>query len=152
MLAFAVCSPLAVAIVRRGGADFALTVSMAGAILGTLLRSAGGLPAALLGTAVMGLFLTIGNVVVPLIISREFPPERVHFMTGVYTSAINVGTMTVTLATDRSRRGSVAGSGRRLGGLRGRGARGLDRPPRASRSVPAHPEPDRTSSVRRARA
>jgi MFS transporter, CP family, cyanate transporter len=99
VLAFAVCAPLAVAIVRRGGADFALTVCLAGGIAGVLVRSIGGLPAALIGTALMGLFLTIGNVVVPLLIAREFPPERVHFMTGVYTSAINVGTMTVTLAT-----------------------------------------------------
>jgi MFS transporter, CP family, cyanate transporter len=99
VLAFAVCAPLAVAIIRRGGADFALTVCLAGAIVGTLVRSAGGLVPALVGTAVMGLFLTIGNVVVPLIIAREFPPQRVHLMTGVYTSAINVGTMTVTVAT-----------------------------------------------------
>lgn len=99
VLAFAVCSPLAVAVVRRGGAGFAFSVSMAGALAGVLVRSAGGLPAALVGTAIMGLFLTVGNVVVPLIIAREFPPQRVHFMTGVYTSAINVGTMTVTLAT-----------------------------------------------------
>jgi CP family cyanate transporter-like MFS transporter len=99
VLAFAVCSPLAVAVVRRGGADFALAVSLIGAVIGCLIRSADGFIAALIGTAVIGIFLTIGNVVVPVVIAREFPPERVHFMTGVYTSAINVGTMTVTVAT-----------------------------------------------------
>lgn len=99
VLAFAVCAPIAIAVIRRGGPDLALTVTLAGAIVGCLVRSAGGLPAALVGTAIIGLFLTIGNVVVPVIIAREFPPHRVHMMTGVYTSAINVGTMTVTVAT-----------------------------------------------------
>ncbi len=99
VLAFAICSPIAVWVIRRGGIDFALSLCLAGAILGCLIRSAGGLSAALIGTAVIGLFLTIGNVVVPIIIAREFPRERAHFMTGVYTSAINVGTMTVTFAT-----------------------------------------------------
>ncbi len=98
VIAFAVCTPLAIAVIRRG-ADFALTLSMVGAIVGCLIRSAGGLPAALVGTAVLGVFLTIGNVVVPVVIAREFPPHRVHMMTGVYTSSINVGTMSVTLAT-----------------------------------------------------
>jgi CP family cyanate transporter-like MFS transporter len=99
VLAFAICSPLSVWVIRRGGIDFALSLCLAGAIVGCLIRSAGGLTAALVGTAVIGLFLTIGNVVVPIIIAREFPPERAHFMTGVYTSAINIGTMTVTFAT-----------------------------------------------------
>ncbi|MEN2738464.1 MFS transporter [Microbacterium sp. X-17] len=99
VLAFALCSPLAVAIIRRGGADFALSVCLIGGIAGTLVRSAGSLAAALVGTAIIGLFLTIGNVVVPLIIAREFPPERVQVMSGVYASALNVGTMTVTIAT-----------------------------------------------------
>ncbi|MFT4210984.1 MAG: MFS transporter [Microbacterium sp.] len=99
VIAFAVCSPLAVAVIRRGGADFALSVSMAGAVVGCLVRSAGGVPAALVGTAIIGVFLTIGNVVVPVVIAREFPPHRVHMMTGVYTSAINIGTMSVTVAT-----------------------------------------------------
>ncbi len=99
VLAFAVCSPLAVAVIRRGGADFALAVSMTGAVAGCLLLSVDGFASAIVVTAILGVFLTIGNVVVPVVIAREFPPRRVHFMTGVYTSAINVGTMTVTLAT-----------------------------------------------------
>lgn len=99
VLAFAICSPIAVWVIRRGGVDFALSLCVTGAIIGCLVRSAGGLPAALIGTAIIGLFLTVGNVVVPIIIANEFPRERAHFMTGVYTSAINVGTMTVTLAT-----------------------------------------------------
>lgn len=99
VLAFAVCAPLAVVLIRRCGADLALTIALAGSVAGCLVRSLGGITAAMIGTAMIGLFLTIGNVVVPIIIKREYPPARVAFMTGVYTSAINVGTMIVTLAT-----------------------------------------------------
>ncbi len=99
VLCFAVFAPVAIAVVRRGGADFALTVTLVGAVIGCLIRPLGGIAWALIGTAVMGVFLTIGNVVVPILVGREFEPRRVHTMTGVYTSALNVGTMTVTLAT-----------------------------------------------------
>ncbi len=99
VLLFGLCSPLAVWVQRRVGADAALTICLGGAVLACLLRSSGGLATALVGTALLGAFITIGNVVVPAIISREYSPERAHVMTGVYTSAINVGTMTVTLAT-----------------------------------------------------
>jgi MFS transporter, CP family, cyanate transporter len=99
VLAFAVCAPLAVALIRRCGADLALTIALGGSVVGCLVRSLGGLPAAMIGTAMIGVFLTIGNVVVPIIIKREYAASRVAFMTGVYTSAINLGTMVVTLAT-----------------------------------------------------
>lgn len=99
VLCFAVFSPAAVALIRRGGADFALSLTMIGAIAGALVRVAGGIPLALVGTAIMGVFLTVGNVVIPVIVGREFSAHRAHTMTGVFTAALNVGTMTVTLAT-----------------------------------------------------
>jgi len=99
VLAFALCAPLAVATIRRLGPDLALTLALAGAVVASVVRSAGGLPAVILGTALLGVFLTVGNVVVPLIIKREFPPARVPWVTSLFTSAMNVGTMTVTLAT-----------------------------------------------------
>lgn len=99
VLCFAVFSPAAVALIRRGGADFALTVTLAGAVVGCLVRAGGGIGFAIVGTAIMGMFLAVGNVVVPVIIGREYSAHRAHTMTGVYTSALNVGTMTVTLTT-----------------------------------------------------
>jgi len=81
------------------GSAFALTVSVAGAVFGCILRSAGGLPSALAGTVVLGVSVAIANVVVPLIIAREYPETRRHLMTGVYAAMMNVGTMTVTFAT-----------------------------------------------------
>lgn len=99
VLAFALCAPLAIAVVRRGGANFALSVSMIGAVLGCAVRSAGELRAVLLGTALIGVSLTIGNVAVPVVVSLGFPPKRVHAVTGVYIAAMNVGTMLVMMTT-----------------------------------------------------
>lgn len=99
VLCFAVFSPAAVALVRRGGTDFALAVTLAGATVGCLVRVAGGVPLALAGTAIMGMFLAVGNVVIPVIVGREFRAHRVHLMTGVYAAALNGGTMLATLLT-----------------------------------------------------
>jgi len=99
VLCFAVCSPAAIAIIRRTGPDLALTLTLIGVVAGSVLRSLDGIVVALLGTAVLGAFVTIGNVVLPIIIAREFDARRAHTMTGVYTSALNVGTMAVTIGT-----------------------------------------------------
>lgn len=99
VLCFAAFSPAAVALVRRGGADFALAVTLAGATIGCLVRIGGGVPLALAGTAVMGMFLAVGNVVIPVIVGREFRAHRAHVMTGVYAAALNGGTMLATLLT-----------------------------------------------------
>ncbi len=99
VLCFAVCAPMAIAIIRRAGADVALSLTLGGIVVGSVLRSLDGIALALVGTAVIGAFVTIGNVVLPIIIAREFSPRRAHTMTGVYTAALNVGTMTVTLST-----------------------------------------------------
>lgn len=99
VLCFAVFAPLAIAVIRRAGPDFALTLTLAGAVAGCVVRSLGGIETAIIGTAIMGVFLTIGNVVIPVIIGRDFSRARAHTMTGVYTSSLNVGTMLVTLTT-----------------------------------------------------
>ncbi|MGN6325483.1 MFS transporter [Pseudolysinimonas sp.] len=99
VLLFAVVTPLAVWVSRRFGPEFTLTLCLAGVVVACLVRSAGGLGAALVGTALLGLFITFGNVVIPVVISHEYPPARVPTMTSVYTASINVGTMTVTIAT-----------------------------------------------------
>jgi CP family cyanate transporter-like MFS transporter len=99
VLLFAIATPLAVWISRRFGAEFTLALCLAGVVVSCIVRSAGGLGFALVGTALLGLFITFGNVIIPVIISHEFPPRRVATMTSVYTAAINLGTMTVTVAT-----------------------------------------------------
>jgi len=99
VLVFAIATPLAVWISRRFGAEFTLALCLAGIVVSVLVRSAGGLGFALVGTAHLGLFITLGNVIIPVIIAHEYPPQRVATMTSVYTASINLGTMTVSVAT-----------------------------------------------------
>lgn len=99
VLCFAVCSPLAVSLIRRVGIDGAFTAAMLGALAGCLIRISGGVPALIGGTVVIGAFIAVGNVVVPMIIARDFASHRAHTMTSVFTSALNVGTMSATLTT-----------------------------------------------------
>lgn len=99
VLCFAVCAPLAVALVRRAGTSFSLSVAILGIAAGSALRSVGGIETALAGTVVIGVSLAVANVVVPVVIAREYPPSRRTLMTGIYAAAINVGTMSVTLTT-----------------------------------------------------
>lgn len=99
VLCFALATPLALLVIRRAGPDAAVTVTVVGVALGTILRSAGDLPAVVAGTVVIGVFITIGNVVVPVVIRRDVAPERVDLTTGVYTAALNIGSTITSLGT-----------------------------------------------------
>ncbi|MCU1526950.1 MAG: transporter [Frondihabitans sp.] len=99
VLCFSLASPLASSVIARLGAERAVTISLLGVLLGTLLRSAGGQFLLVFGTIVLGVSITVGNVVLPVVIRRDFSPERAGFITGVYTSALNVGSMITSLGT-----------------------------------------------------
>ncbi|WP_104181633.1 CynX/NimT family MFS transporter [Arthrobacter sp. B0490] len=99
VLCFAVMTPFASLFVGRAGANFATTTAILGVGVGSIVRSAGGLDATVAGTVIMGAFITIGNVVLPVIIRRDIAPGRVGIVTGAYTSALNVSSMITTLAT-----------------------------------------------------
>ncbi|ROQ37154.1 CP family cyanate transporter-like MFS transporter [Frondihabitans sp. PhB188] len=99
VLCFAVASPLASAVIGRLGAERAVTVGLLGIVVGTILRSLGTQTWLIVGTIVIGVSITVGNVVLPVIIRRDFSPERAGFITGVYTSALNVGSMITSLGT-----------------------------------------------------
>jgi CP family cyanate transporter-like MFS transporter len=68
-------------------------------LLGTVLRALGTSSWLYVGTIVIGIAITVGNVVLPVIIRRDYTPERAGFVTGIYTSALNVGSMITSLAT-----------------------------------------------------
>ncbi|MWC00136.1 MFS transporter [Agromyces seonyuensis] len=100
VLCFALFTPLASLLIARLGPDLATTVSLTGLTAGILLRSAGGEFALFAGTIVLGAFITIGNVVVPVLIRRDVSPRRAALATGLFTSGMNVGTLTATIATE----------------------------------------------------
>ncbi|QHC66521.1 MFS transporter [Rathayibacter sp. VKM Ac-2759] len=99
VLCFALATPLALVVIRRAGPDAAVVVTVLGVALGTILRSAGDVVAVVAGTVVIGVFITIGNVVVPVVIRRDVSPERVDLTTGVYTAALNIGSTITSLGT-----------------------------------------------------
>ncbi|GAA4675889.1 MFS transporter [Frondihabitans cladoniiphilus] len=99
VLCFALASPLASGIIGRLGPERAVSISLLGVLLGTLLRAAGGQGSLVAGTILLGVAITIGNVVLPVVIRRDFSPERAGMITGIYTSALNVGSMITSLGT-----------------------------------------------------
>jgi CP family cyanate transporter-like MFS transporter len=82
-------APLAPRVARRIGTEAgiaALAVTMAA---GMLVRLIPGIGALFLGTAIAGLGIALGNVLVPSLIKRDFADHQVGLMTGGYTMAIS---------------------------------------------------------------
>ncbi len=92
VLAFGAVAPLAPWLARRIGIGRSLAGSMALLALATALRSLGGYGWLVLGTALIGVAIAIGNVLVPALIKAVFP-DRVGALTSLY------GTVMVVAAT-----------------------------------------------------
>jgi len=90
VLCFGLAAPLASLLIARTGVHRAVLVSMVGVLAGTVLRSLGGPTEAIAGTVVIGLGITVGNVVVPVVIGRDFPGAT-NVVTAAYTAALNLG-------------------------------------------------------------
>ena len=87
VLCFAAAAPLAAWLGRRRGMDRALALGMLGIAVATALRSTGGVAALLAGTVLLGVAITIGNVLMPAVVKQRFPGQ-VGTVTGVYTAAL----------------------------------------------------------------
>jgi CP family cyanate transporter-like MFS transporter len=98
VLCFGLAAPAASALIGRLGVERSILVTLFGVLVGVLIRSVGGIPGALLGTLILGLAITVGNVVSPVLIGRDFR-GRIASVTGSYTAALNVGTMITLSAT-----------------------------------------------------
>ncbi|MFK4481796.1 CynX/NimT family MFS transporter [Curtobacterium sp. AB7] len=99
VLCFALATPFASWVIAKADPERAVSLSLVIVLAGTVVRSMPSSAALLIGTAVIGIGITIGNVVIPVVIRRDTSPERVGLVTGVYTSALNVGSMITSLAT-----------------------------------------------------
>nr|WP_241770012.1 MFS transporter [Cellulosimicrobium sp. MM] len=79
-----------------------MAVALALIVAGTVLRSADlaalGAAGTFAGTVFLGLGITTANLAVPMIAQRDFP-GHVATVTGLYTAAINVGTVATTALT-----------------------------------------------------
>lgn len=99
VLLFATMTPVAVVMIRRAGPDAALVTFLLGILAGTLMRSLPGFGWLMAGTALIGVSITVGNVVVPVLIRREVSPARVPLVTAVYGAALNAGSLLTSLLT-----------------------------------------------------
>jgi MFS transporter, CP family, cyanate transporter len=89
LLAFAALSSQAPRIARRFGTYRTLCASMVVLVIGTLLRSSGPVAVLLVGTALLGLAIAVGNVLLPGLIKRDFP-DRAGLMTGLYSGTMGL--------------------------------------------------------------
>ncbi|MET3720529.1 MFS transporter [Arthrobacter sp. UYEF21] len=99
VLCFAVAAPLASLATRKLGAEFAVSLTILGVLAGVIVRSAGGAGPVVVGTVMIGLAITVGNIAVPLIIRRDFSPWRQGTAMGVYTAALNIGSFLTSMVT-----------------------------------------------------
>ncbi|WMJ69256.1 MFS transporter [Stenotrophomonas sp. 24(2023)] len=89
LLAFALLSPLVAALARRQGLERTLTAGLVILAVGIALRSAGAAAALFVGTAVIGIGITVGNVLLPSLIKRSFP-NSITPLTGAYALTMGI--------------------------------------------------------------
>ena len=92
VLCFGLATPLASALLARAGLGRGVLLALAVLLVGIVVRSLDGLPAAIVGTLLLGLAITAANVAVPVVIGRDLP-RQAGAVLGAYTAALNVGTM-----------------------------------------------------------
>lgn len=89
LLAFAVVSPFAPKIARRYGMEMTLFLAVLLLAIGIVIRSLGTPFFLLVGTALLGVAIAFGNVLLPSFIKLKFPLQ-LGLMTGVFTVSMNL--------------------------------------------------------------
>jgi CP family cyanate transporter-like MFS transporter len=90
VLCFAAAAPASARLARRTGLETAVLAGCLAIAAGTVLRTLGGTALLMAGTLAIGVAMTLGNVVVPVVIKRDFP-RRAGRLTGLYTAALAGG-------------------------------------------------------------
>lgn len=88
LLAFAVLSPLTPGFARRVGMEKALMLSMIVLTAGIWIRSVSSPWTLMIGTALLGSAIAVGNVLLPSLVKRDFP-RNIGLMTGTYSTVMN---------------------------------------------------------------
>jgi MFS transporter, CP family, cyanate transporter len=89
LLSFALFSPIVPKLARKFGVEVMILTSIIFLTIGIVLRFLPGVTALYIGTAVLGLAISISNVLLPSLIKQEFP-TRIGLMTGVYSISMNL--------------------------------------------------------------
>lgn len=89
LLSFALFSPIVPKLGQKYGVELIILCSIVFLTVGIAIRSLSGVVSLYIGTAVLGLAISVGNVLLPGLIKREFP-KRIGLMTGVYSISMNL--------------------------------------------------------------
>lgn len=90
LIGFAVFSTLTPVITRRFGVERTLVGAMLLLATGLVVRVAPSVILLFAGTALTGIAIALGNVLLPTIVKRDFP-HQTGFMTSMYSSAMGLG-------------------------------------------------------------
>lgn len=89
LLAFAIASPLATTLAKKQGLELSLFIALVLIGIGLSSRLIDSVPVIYIGTAVIGVGIAIGNVLLPSLIKRDFP-HKVAVMTSAYVLAMGI--------------------------------------------------------------
>lgn len=89
LLAFAVISPFSARIARKFGMEWTLFYSVILLCVGILMRSVGQTSLLIVGTALIGVAIAFGNVLIPSYFKLKFP-LHIGLLTGIYSVSMNI--------------------------------------------------------------
>ncbi|WP_082665526.1 MFS transporter [Pseudoalteromonas sp. H105] len=89
LIAFALASPMATSIAKKQGLEISLFIALILIGLGLASRLIDSATMLYLGTAIIGIGIAIGNVLLPSLIKRDFP-HKVAVMTSTYVLAMGI--------------------------------------------------------------
>ncbi|MGG1519329.1 MFS transporter [Paenibacillus oryzisoli] len=89
LLAFALLSPFAARLARRFSTERVIFTALIVLLLGTCCRSLNGAGQLFAGTILIGLAISVCNVLIPSLVKRDFA-KQVGLMTGVYSVSMNL--------------------------------------------------------------
>ncbi|WP_438350263.1 CynX/NimT family MFS transporter [Paenibacillus sp. FA6] len=89
LIAFALLSPIAPKLARRYGMSSVLFGALFLLVIGIVLRSAWNIGSLLIGTVILGLAISICNVLMPSLIKEKYP-LKIGLMIGIYSVAMNL--------------------------------------------------------------
>ncbi len=92
VLCFAVATPFAAWVLSRVGVETGVLLTLGGLFVGVVVRSLDGFAVTVLGTVILGVAITIGNIVALMIIMRDFFRRR-RTMTAIDVFAMSLGAM-----------------------------------------------------------
>ncbi|WP_194924819.1 CynX/NimT family MFS transporter [Catenulispora pinisilvae] len=90
LLTFAVTSPLVARASHRFGTARLLVAALAALIVGTVVRSLPSLACLFIGTVILSAAIAFGNVVLPALIRRSVPPQRIHSISALYVTVMGL--------------------------------------------------------------